>query len=56
VAINEPAIPSKVVTIKPMFSLPGMMSFAITPTINPTMMVTKRPNILSSVNTELSGR
>jgi hypothetical protein len=31
-----------------MFSLPGMMSFAITPTTNPMIMVIKKPNMIAS--------
>jgi hypothetical protein len=29
--------------------LPGIMSFAITPTINPTMMVPIKPNMKASL-------
>jgi hypothetical protein len=32
-----------------MFSLPGMMNFAITPTTNPMIMVIKRPNMIASL-------
>jgi hypothetical protein len=34
--------------------LPGMISFAITPTINPIIIAVKRPNILPPVNGQIS--
>ena len=43
VATKAPPIPSNVVITKPMFSRPGWMSFATTPTTNPTMMVQMSP-------------
>jgi hypothetical protein len=38
VPTNDPAMPSRIVTMMPPGSFPGMTSFAIAPTTSPMMM------------------
>src|SRR4029077_17238387 len=50
--MNAPAMPSRIVTIKPPGSFPGINSFAITPTTRPTRIVER----IAIVNRVVSDR
>ena len=45
-ARNDPAIPSRMVVIKPMFSLPGWINLAMRPMTKPNTIVQMMPMFL----------